>query len=117
MNTLAIGCFLVAAAVALGAFGAHALGTADPNAARLWAVASEYHFIAAVGVIVHGLVRNARPTSTRPALLLLGGLCLFSGSLYALALGAPRWLGAVTPVGGLALMAGWGWLGVAALRR
>jgi uncharacterized membrane protein YgdD (TMEM256/DUF423 family) len=46
----------------------------------------------------------------------VGGTVVFSGSLYLLALGGPRWLGAITPIGGLAFMIGWALLGIAALR-
>ena len=60
----------------------------------------------------------------RPSRLALGsagafamGIVVFAGTLYAMALGAPRWLGAVTPIGGMSLLAAWAMLGVAALRR
>ncbi|MDX6769210.1 MAG: DUF423 domain-containing protein [Elusimicrobiota bacterium] len=83
--------------VAMGAFGAHALkGKVDEE---LWRTAVSYqmwHALAAMAVAAP-LAKN----------LFLLGVVVFSGTLYALALGAPRWLGAVTPVGGLLLLAGW----------
>jgi uncharacterized membrane protein YgdD (TMEM256/DUF423 family) len=83
--------------VALGAFGAHALkGKVDED---LWRTAVSYqmwHVLAAM-IVAAPLAKN----------LFLAGVVIFSGTLYALALGAPRWLGAVTPIGGLLLLAGW----------
>lgn len=83
--------------VALGAFGAHALK--DKVDQDLWRTAVSYqmwHVLAAM-LVAAPLAKN----------LFLGGILVFSGTLYALALGAPRWLGAVTPIGGLLLLAGW----------
>lgn len=102
-------CFL---AVALGAFGAHALkntlqanGTADA-----WHTAVLYHLahaIALIALALHG-------TPNRGACyLLIAGVALFSGSLYVLALTNVRWLGAITPIGGLCFLAGWAWLALA----
>lgn len=116
VNAVAAGAFLFALGIAFGAFGAHALGDVAPERLRWWTTAAQYHFIAASGVLTLGLLRLARPLSLAPVWLLSAGLLLFSGSLYAMALGGPRWLGAVTPVGGLCLMAGFVWLGFAALR-
>lgn len=115
MKTLALGAFLVALAIALGAFGSHALAGLPPAQARFWAIASDYHFIGAFGVVTAGLLR-ARVPARGPAALLGAGIVLFSGSLYAMALDAPRALGRVTPIGGICLLVGWAWLGVAALR-
>jgi uncharacterized membrane protein YgdD (TMEM256/DUF423 family) len=89
-------------AVALGAFGAHGLKerlSAIPEAAGWWQTATFYLLTHAVAV---GALR-ASPSGRCWAL----GAAIFSGTLYALALGAPRWLGAVTPVGGGLLLAGW----------
>lgn len=84
--------------VALGAFGAHALkDKVDPE---LWRTAVSYQMWHALAILA-----IASPTA-KP--LFLAGTVIFSGTLYALALGAPRWLGAVTPIGGLLLLAGWG---------
>jgi uncharacterized membrane protein YgdD (TMEM256/DUF423 family) len=100
--------------VALGALGAHAL--AETLAARgmvhAWETASRYHIVHAVMLFGAAVwVKTATgPAATRihwAARCWAIGTLLFSGSLYGLALGGPRWLGPVTPFGGIALMAGW----------
>lgn len=94
------------ASVAFGAFAAH--GTSDPRAQELLRTGSLYGFVhclatfAAAGVMQWG----GRRARFAPALF-LGGVLLFSGSLYAMALGAPNILGAATPLGGLCFLAGW----------
>lgn len=95
---------LGATAVALGAFGAHGLKerlAVIPDAAAWWQTATFYLLMHAVAV---GAVRS---DSVWPARLWTFGAFIFAGTLYALALGASRWLGAVTPVGGTLLIAGW----------
>lgn len=102
-------CFL---AVALGAFGAHGLKTTlqAHEMVGVWEKAVLYHFIHAVAILVLAL----HGTSNRwPLILFLGGILLFSGSLYTLALTNVRWLGAITPLGGLCFLAGWAWLVIA----
>jgi uncharacterized membrane protein YgdD (TMEM256/DUF423 family) len=101
-----------ASAVLFGAFGAHALrGVLDTRAAGLWHTAVNYHVWHALALAV--TVGLGRGRSGRVALVAFSaGIVLFSGSLYALALGAPRWVGIVTPLGGLAFVTGWlafGW--------
>lgn len=103
-------------AVAFGAFAAH--GMKDPKAIEWLRTASQYaavHALAvlAVGGLAQGGLRVVRGTS---AAFLVGAL-LFSGSLVALAFGAPLWFGAITPLGGLAFMIGWALLAFAAFRR
>ena len=100
-------------AVALGAFGAHGLkdhleGLED-GAQRLawWETAARYQLVHAVALVLLGLLQHHRPGGDAAGWSFLLGSAVFSGTLYAMALGAPRWLGAVTPVGGLAMMAGW----------
>lgn len=105
----AVLCFL---AVALGAFGAHGLRSTLEAHAMLdvWNKAVFYHFIHAIALLVLALYG----TLNRGAcLLLVLGIFLFSGSLYLLALTNVRWLGAVTPFGGLCFLAGWAWLAFA----
>jgi uncharacterized membrane protein YgdD (TMEM256/DUF423 family) len=96
-------------AVALGAFGAHALKpTLERHAMTdVWNKAVLYHFIHAIALFVLAAfgIRNRGA-----AWLFLSGIILFSGSLYLIALTNLRWLGAVTPVGGLCFLAGWAWL-------
>lgn len=94
------------ASVACGAFAAH--GTSDPRAQELLRTGSLYGFVhclatyAAAGVMQLG----GRGARLAPGFF-LAGVLLFSGSLYALAFGAPRWVGVVTPFGGLSFLAGW----------
>ncbi|NID16799.1 DUF423 domain-containing protein [Luteibacter yeojuensis] len=97
-----------ASAVAFGAFGAHALrATLDAAALATWHTGVEYHFWHALAlfVAVAGLPEGrARKFAIAS---FAAGIVLFSGSLYALALGAPRMVGAITPIGGVAFIAGW----------
>ena len=102
-------------AVILGAFGAHALKARLGNEALgWWQTGVQYQMWHALAVLAIALwdERWAR----LPARLLAGGALLFAATLYAMALGGPRWLGAVTPVGGLAMIAGWGLLAFRAVR-
>lgn len=114
-----IGAILLALAVAAGAFGAHGLrARLDARSLELWETAARYLVIAGFGVVAVGL--SARPAGgwmfdAAGLLLVLGGL-VFSGTVGAIALGAPRWLGAVTPLGGLGLILGFLALAVAAFR-
>ena len=101
-------CFL---AVALGAFGAHALRSTLEGRGTLstWNTAVLYHFIHAIALLALALYG----TGNRGAWwLLFAGIFFFSGSLYLMALirQPPDWLGAVTPLGGLCFLAGWAWL-------
>ncbi len=102
-------CFL---AVALGAFGAHALRSTLETRGMLdvWNKAVLYHFIHAIALFALALYGT---TSRGAWWLLFAGIFLFSGSLYAMALTNLRWLGAVTPFGGLCFLAGWAWLIIA----
>ena len=106
-----------ASAVLLGAFGAHALRDALDVAHReLWHTAVQYHFwyALALGVTALCSVGKARRIAMLAFVL---GIVMFSGSLYALALGAPRWTGIVTPFGGVAFIVGWIALGAAMKQR
>lgn len=106
-----------ASAVLLGAFGAHALrGAIDPSHAQIWETAVKYQFWHALAL---GLAAAGAPrTRWRGAAVcaFAAGIVLFSGSLYLLALGAPDWVGIVTPFGGIALVLGWIALGFAMYR-
>jgi uncharacterized membrane protein YgdD (TMEM256/DUF423 family) len=99
-------CFL---AVALGAFGAHSLKSTLELHGMLdvWNKAVLYHFIHAIALLVLALYGNVNRGAWW---LLFAGIFLFSGSLYLLALTNLRWLGAITPFGGLCFLAGWAWL-------
>jgi len=117
---LALGAALGACGVMLGAFGAHALkARLAPSQLALWDTATQYLFWHALGVLAVGLAYIPLTESVwlrAAGTLLVAGIVLFSGSLYLLALGAPRSLGAVTPLGGVAFILGWAALAVAALR-
>ena len=102
-------CFL---AVALGAFGTHWLKPTleANNLVDVWNKAVLYHFIHAIALLVLAMLGS---TNRGAWWLLFAGIFLFSGSLYVMALTNLRWLGAVTPFGGLCFLAGWGWLIIA----
>jgi uncharacterized membrane protein YgdD (TMEM256/DUF423 family) len=109
-RTLCVAGLLLALATACGAFGAHALkGQLAPERLQLWETAVRYQFFQALGLLGVGLALRSSDADVlrAAAALLIAGVLLFSGSLYALALGAPRPLGALTPVGGLAWIIGW----------
>lgn len=91
-------------AIGAAAFGAHAAGSAQ--AADWLRTGGMYQLVHAVAVLALG----AMPGNRRPAILLLAGSALFAATLYAMALGAPRWFGAVTPVGGAMMIVGWLWV-------
>jgi uncharacterized membrane protein YgdD (TMEM256/DUF423 family) len=105
-NLVAAGAGLAAAAVMLGAFGTHALtGRLDAQALGWWQTAVQYQTWHALAVLVLGL--HGAAWVRRPAWILALGALIFAATLYAMALGAPRWFGAVTPLGGLLMIAGW----------
>jgi uncharacterized membrane protein YgdD (TMEM256/DUF423 family) len=105
-----------ALAVLAGAFGAHALG--DRPYASAFTTGAHYHLIHAVAMAVAALAARgpAKTLAQSAALLFFVGTVLFSGSLYALTLTGVRIIGVVTPLGGLALIAGWVLLALAALK-
>jgi len=96
-------------AVALGAFGAHGLKDllAQYGTAAIWEKAVFYHFIHAVLLFV---LAERKPFLAVAWWSFLAGIIFFSGSLYLLAATNIRWLGAITPVGGVSFLLGWGWL-------
>jgi uncharacterized membrane protein YgdD (TMEM256/DUF423 family) len=108
---LTLAAVLLAIAVALGAFGAHALKSRlTPDLQAVWQTAVQYHAWHALGLLAVGLYLLHRPDASIAgwsAWLFIAGIVLFSGSLYALALTGTRMLGAVTPLGGAAFIAGW----------
>jgi uncharacterized membrane protein YgdD (TMEM256/DUF423 family) len=116
---LGLGALLAALAVAAGAFGAHALNERlDPPALELWETASRYLMYGGLALMAAAAAdRSAsRPVPAFAGWALGGGAALFSGTVFGLALGGPRWLGAVTPLGGLLLIVGLGlvaWWGLA----
>jgi len=103
-------------AVALGAFGAHGLKDilSRNSTTIIWEKAVFYHFIHAVMLF---LIAGRTPLQTGPWVSFLIGIVIFSGSLYLLAITNQRWLGAITPFGGVSFLVGWAWLIVAPLRK
>ena len=95
-----------ALAVALGAFGAHGLKTRidDPHLLEVWDTGARYHLIHAVAMLA---IADRPGVPVLTSRLWLAGIALFSGSLYTMALTDLRWLGAVTPLGGVCFIAGW----------
>lgn len=104
-------------AVALGAFGAHALrAQISPARLEIYKTGVQYHFLHALGLLLIGLLAERLTESgliQKVGWLLTAGIVLFSGSLYALALTGTPLLGAITPLGGLCFLAGWAMLVVA----
>ncbi len=99
-----------ACAVAAGAFGAHGTSGEAADWLRTGGHYQLLHAVAALAVL-------SRPGGPASGWLFVAGGALFAGTLYAMALGAPRWFGAITPIGGLLLIAGWLWLAWCAVRR
>lgn len=106
--------------VALGAFGAHALSERlAANLLQTYETAVRYHFYHALALVAVVYAIGRWPQSNLPVAagwLFVLGVLIFSGSLYLLAFTGIRWLGAITPIGGVALIAGWACLAVAAWR-
>ena len=99
--------------VALGAFGAHGLeAQLTAEALDWWTTATFY--LAVHSVAAFAISLTAQPKLKPAAWVMLAGASLFAATLYAMALGAPRWFGAITPIGGVGLLVGWGmcvWIG------
>jgi uncharacterized membrane protein YgdD (TMEM256/DUF423 family) len=108
---LTLAALLLFAAVGLGAFGAHALkARLAPDMLAIWQTAVQYHAWHALALLAIGLYTMHRPDAPAigvAAWLFVAGIAMFSGSLYALALSGTRGLGAITPFGGVAFLAGW----------
>ncbi len=118
---IAVGAVLAAAAVVMGAFGAHAmedyLAQFENGARRMevWRTASHYHIIHAIGLILVGLTPSSKPKLIKiAAWLLVIGISIFSGLLYVYSYTDIRILGAFVPIGGASMIAGWITLAVAA---
>lgn len=92
-----------------GAFGAHALrDRLGPEAIAIWRTAVDYQFWHALALLGVAALARSESVALRWAVrAFVAGILVFSASLYALALGMPRWVGVLTPFGGLALVAGW----------
>lgn len=108
---LVLGAINGALAVTLGAFGAHGLKQrVEASLLETWGTASEYHFYHALALLLVGLLARQFPDAggiVTAGWVLFAGMTVFSGSLYMLVLTGQRWLGAITPIGGIALIVGW----------
>lgn len=108
-------------AVALGAFGSHALAAhfeANPGLEGTYDTATRYHMTHALALlaVAFAITRYSSPLLPWAGWLFVAGILVFSGSLYILSLTGIRWLGAITPLGGVAFMAGWALLALGVLR-
>jgi uncharacterized membrane protein YgdD (TMEM256/DUF423 family) len=110
-NCIATGAVLMVVAVMLGAFGAHVLqAQLAPKQLASFQTGVHYHMLHSLGLLLVGIVAQVTTGSSRlrwSARLMLAGIVLFSGSIYLMTAGAPRWLGMVAPVGGVSFMAAW----------
>ena len=114
---LAIGAAAMLLGVVAGAFGAHALASQlDARSLQTFETAVRYQLIHGLGLLAVGALVGGSLGSLAGALM-TAGIVLFCGSLYWLAVGGPSWLGPVTPLGGLCLIAAWGCFFVAILRQ
>ena len=106
---IAVAAILLAIAVAAGAFGAHALkNVLTAERLQTWETAVQYHAWHALGLLLIALIGMQFDVAiTWPASLILAGIVIFSGSLYTLCLSGIGWLGDITPIGGVAFIAGW----------
>lgn len=114
------GCVLMALGVAAGAFAAHSLKhRLSADDLEVWQTAARYHIyhaLALLGVAYAAYRWGGGGLTAAAGWLFVAGIALFSGSLYVLAVSGVKWLGAITPLGGLCFLAGWGCLALAAWR-
>jgi uncharacterized membrane protein YgdD (TMEM256/DUF423 family) len=114
---IAVGGVLGLLGVAAGAFGAHALeGAVTPERLAVFDTAARYHLVHALAIVLAGAMAMWLPLTRVAGWLFTLGIVVFAGSLYLLVLLDAGWLGAITPIGGLAFMAGWGVLAWAGFR-
>lgn len=119
-SILTLGAGLMALAVILGAFGAHALKSKlEPDMLQVYKTGVEYHFYHALGLLLIGIIsfHISSGLINWSAILLIAGIVLFSGSLYLLAITGIKWLGAITPLGGMSFIVGWVLLLLAVLKK
>lgn len=116
---IVVAAILLALAVAAGAFGAHALkNILTAERLETWQTAVQYHAWHALGLMLIAVIGIQFDMAiTWPASLILTGIVIFSGSLYTLCLSGMGWLGAITPIGGLAFIIGWILFGIQALKN
>lgn len=117
-----IGCVAAGLSVMLGAFGAHALrDRLGPQILAIYETGVRYQVYHAIALLIVGLLRGNTPQSSpwldAAGWLFTAGIVIFSGSLYLLSVTGARWLGAITPAGGLAFIGGWALLAIWVWRR
>ena len=115
MNWMRIAAVVGFTGVTLGAFGAHGLESVLSVGERSewWGTAVDYHMWHALALLGVGWMVERTGRGAAAGWCFLLGVTVFSGTLYGLGLGGPRWLGAITPLGGVLLLAGWASLGIA----
>ena len=111
----AAGAALAALGIAAGAFGAHALKQRlDEDLLAIFETGARYHLFGALAVMAVALAAASGVRAVTPGWLIAGGTLIFAGTLYALALTGARWWGAVTPIGGTAMLVGLAWVAITA---
>jgi len=117
---ISLGSINAAIAVALGAFGAHALkNSLSKDMLAVFETGVQYHFYHALGLLAVGFIATHLPESSLvqwSGWLMLAGIIFFSGSLYILAVSGISWLGAITPIGGTAFIVAWLLLAIAVIK-
>ena len=103
-------------AVALGAFGAHALDNTLSQEQLDWWETATFYLLVHAGVGVALSLQSEHRRLNLAGVIMVSGAVLFAATLYTMALGGPRWLGAITPIGGLGILAGWGLIILSAAR-
>jgi len=119
-SILIVAALSLALAVIIGAFGAHGLKTRlSPDMMQVFKTGVEYQFYHSLGLLLVGILAAQMPSSliNLSALFLGLGIVIFSGSLYVLAVTGIKWIGAITPIGGLSFIAGWILLVVGVLKQ
>ena len=115
-----IASFALALAVIVGAFGAHGLKSRiSPDMLQVYKTGVEYHFYHALGLLLIGVLAMQAPSTylNIAAGFICAGIVIFSGSLYVLAITGIRWIGAITPIGGMSFIVGWIFLALAFLKK
>nr|WP_309692586.1 DUF423 domain-containing protein [Armatimonas sp.] len=115
MNIIRIGAISAGVAVAAGAFGAHGLKQViDAAGLEVWKTGVQYHLAHALAMLLVAALGANIAKPERIGALFLAGQIIFAGSLYLLAVTGMKWLGAITPLGGVCFLLGWGMLAVSA---
>jgi len=118
MNWISIGAINMAVAVACGAFVAHGLKPRlSAEQMAWWQTGTQYFFYHALGLLIVGMLLRINLTSPTIAWVMQLGIVFFTGSLYLMALGMPRWLGAITPIGGTLFIIAWIWLAISVAKH